>query len=85
MVKIPEKAPDWKNIVKTEIDRIFSYSEDPIIQSLMEKTDRLYYYWDKVRSQPLPPEYDKKIVWALIRLRRQMNSYPAPLEDLNGK
>lgn len=85
MVKLPEKAPDWKSIVKKDFKKIFKYSESEVIQSLIEKTDRLYYYWDKVRSQPLSAEFDKKNVWALIRLRRHMNSNPAPIQDVNGQ
>lgn len=84
MVKPPEKAPDWKSIVKKDFTKIFKYSESDVIQSLIEKTDKLYYYWDKVRSQPLPIEFDKKEIWAFIRLRRHMNSNPIPILDVNG-
>ena len=85
MVKIPEKAPDWKNIVKKDFKKIFKFSDNAVIQSLLEKTDHLYYYWDKVRSQPLPAEFDKQEVWAFIRLRRFMNSNPSPIQDVNGQ
>lgn len=85
MVKLPEKAPDWKSIVKKDFKKIFKYSENIEIQSLIEKTDRLYYYWDKVRSQPLSKAFDKKEIWALIRLRRHMNSNSAPIQDVNSQ
>jgi Fic family protein len=85
VVKLPEKTPDWKSLVKKDFKKIFKLSENDDIQKLIEKTDRLYYHWDKVRSQPLPSEYDKQDVWALIRLRRHMNSNPAPIQDVNGQ
>ncbi|MDP1836096.1 MAG: Fic family protein [Chlamydiales bacterium] len=84
MVKLPEKAPDWKNIIKRDFKKIFKCWNDPDIQMLIEKTDRLYYYWDKIRVQPLTAELDRADVWAFIRLRRQMNSAPTPIQDING-
>lgn len=85
MVKLPEKAPDWKSILKKDFTKIFKHSESDIVQSLIEKSDQFYYYWDKVRSQPLLKEFDKREIWALIRLRRQMNSSATPVQDINGK
>ena len=85
MVKLPEKAPDWKNTVKKDFKKLFLFSKTDAIQALIEKTDRLYYYWDKIRSQPLSAEFDKKEVWAFIRLRRYMNSSPSPIQDVNGQ
>lgn len=85
MVKIPEKAPDWKSIVKKDFKKIFKYSENETIQKLVDKADHFYYYWDKVRSQPLSKEFDRSDVWALIRLKRHMNSTPSPIQDVNGQ
>ena len=85
MVKLPDKAPDWKDVVKKDFKKIFKYSEIDVIQELIEKTDLKYYYWDKVRSQPLPAGFDKKDIWAFIRFRRYMNSSSAPIQDVNGK
>lgn len=84
MVKPPEKSPDWESIVKKDFKKIFKYSENEVIQALIEKTDRLYSYWDKVRSQPLPNEFERKDIWALVRLRRHMNSSPSPIKDIHG-
>lgn len=85
MPKIPEKAPDWQNIIKKDFKKIFKLSENPEIQSLIEKTDRLYYYWDKIRCQPLPSEFDRNEVWAFIRFRRHMNSCISPVLDIKDK
>ncbi len=85
MVKIPEKAPNWQIIIKQNFKNILKLSEAPIIQELIEKSDRLYYYWDKVKMQPLTAEYDKKEVWAFLRFRRHMNSSPSPVLDLTEK
>ncbi|MFV0340403.1 MAG: hypothetical protein ACK5MA_07250, partial [Parachlamydiaceae bacterium] len=59
MVKLPEKTPDWKSIAAKGLQTIFKYSETDIIQNLIDKTDRFYYFWDKVRAQPLPNEFTK--------------------------
>lgn len=85
MVKIPEKAPNWKDITKRNSKNIFKFQEIPCIQDLIKKSDERYYYWDKIRSQPLPAEFDKEEVWAFLRFRRHMNSNPVPITDVNGK
>lgn len=85
MVKIPEKAPDWQNVIKKDFKKMFTLYQETEIQSLIEKTDRLYYYWDKVRSQPLSKEFNKEEVWAFIRFRRYMNSSAAAVLDVNNK
>lgn len=85
MIKLPEKAPDWKSIAAKGFKRIFQFSENETILHLIDKTDQLYYYWDKVRAQPLSKEYDKSEVWTLIRLRRHMNSISSPLLDTNNQ
>lgn len=85
MLKIPEKAPDWQNIIKHHFNEIFKLSEDPSIQPLIEKTDHHYYYWDKIRCQPLPEKIDKQDVWSFIRFRRHMNSSASPVLDIQGK
>lgn len=85
VVKKPELAPDWKSIANKDFKKIFNFSKNGVIQLLVEKTDRAYYYWDKVRSQPLPAKFDKKEVWAFIRLRRQMNSSLSPIQDIKGQ
>lgn len=85
MVKVPEKAPDWKKVVKGDLKSVLKFQNSDPIRLLIEKTDRLYYYWDKIRSQPLPAQYDKEEVWALIRFRRYMNSRPCPVLDVNDR
>lgn len=85
MPKIPEKAPDWQSILKKDFKKIFKLSEQSEIQSLIEKTDQRYYYWDKIRCQPLPTEFDRTEVWAFIRFRRHMNSRLTPIFDIKGK
>jgi Fic family protein len=85
MLKVPEKAPDWKSITRNNFQKMFHFFKSPEIQELIEKTDHHYYYWDKVRQQPLSEEYDKEVVWAFIRLRRQMNSNATPIIDIHGQ
>lgn len=84
MVKIPEKSPSWQKIIKNKPEILFDLPRSEVIQSLVEKTDHLYYYWDKIRSQPLPKEYKKEDVWAYIRFRRQMNMVLSPVIDCSG-
>ena len=84
MVKVPEKAPDWQSIIKKRFKEIFPIQDDPAFQTLLLKTDQNYYYWDKVRSQPLSRTFNKEDLWAFIRFRRFMNSSAAPVTDVRG-
>lgn len=84
MVKIPEKAPDWQSIITRNFKDILKFPENPAIQALIEKSDERYYYWDKIRVQPVPPEFDIEEIWAFIRFRRHMNSSPSPISDVKG-
>lgn len=85
MLKPPEKAPDWKKIIKSNFKNIFNLSKSPEIQALIEKTDQKYYYWDKIQPQPLPKEFNKEEVWAFLRLRRDLSSTPSPIYDIHDK
>lgn len=84
MVKIPEKSPNWKEIAKKNFSEILKLSKFPEIQQLIEKTDQRYYYWDKVKVQPLSKEFKIEEVWSLIRLRRDMSSNTTPLLDIKN-
>ena len=59
MVTPSERVPDWHKLISTNFMNVFKYAEDSHIKALIEKTDDRYYYWDKVRSQPLPSTYNK--------------------------
>jgi Fic family protein len=85
MVQIPDKAPDWHSIIKKNFKSVFSFPQNSDIQSLIEKSDKRYYYWDKIRAQPIPNEFNREEVWAYIRFRRYMNSSPTPITDVKGK
>lgn len=83
MIKPPLKAPQWQQSVKNDFKKLLSFFNSSEIQSLIEKTDKNYYYWDKILSQPLSSQFDKKEVWAFIRLRRLMNSSATPILDVD--
>ena len=83
-MKLPEKAPDWQTRLKKRAEEILALQLDPNFQELQRKTDLNYYYWDKVRSQPVIKKFNKDDVWASIRLRRATNSRPTPVLDVKG-
>lgn len=84
MIKIPKKTPNWKQIA-TQIEKIFTLSQNPTIQKLIDKSDLYYYPWDKVRSQPLSKDFNKEEIWSYLRLRRYMNSSNTPIKDIGSK
>jgi Fic family protein len=86
MVKTPKKPPDWKDFfLKNDLNKIFNFAKRPEIMQLVEKTDRLYYDWEKIISQPLPKEFNKDEVWIYLRLRRSMKSRVSPVQDVKNK
>ena len=45
------------------------------ITALLNKINEEYYYWDKVKHQPIPTGIDHKQIWAVVKLRRRNTPY----------
>lgn len=80
-MKIPEKAPNFKDLLK-----------QPITPELADKTKELirkanneYVYWDDLKYQPMPEGVLPEMVWVLLKLSRYMSIRQMPLTDSQGQ
>lgn len=67
-----EKAPPTIGFIS---QNMIELANNPEIQELMSKISEEYYYWDKVKHQPLPKGAQAMDVWALIKTRRRITPY----------
>jgi Fic family protein len=84
MVKIPEKGPDWRLLAKESLKKVFD-SQSTEIKEFIDKADKFYYPWEKIKYEPIPAGFDKEEVWSFIRFKRYLSSRPSPITDINGK
>jgi Fic family protein len=52
-----------------------SMLETDALVELINKINEQYYYWDKVKFQPIPDGITHKELWSLIKLRRKTTPY----------
>lgn len=79
-MKRPEKAPGFKEIVDNK--RLFELlsstnrSTDGELEVLLERIQKDYLPWEKIKYLPTPPTITKEDVWALTKFRRFSGSQP---------
>jgi len=85
MIKIPSSPPDWKKIIREDPHTLIKLPREKEVQQLIEKANRRYDDWDKVRCQPLPKEFNKEQVWACLRFLRKTGAKNLPIKDKEGR
>jgi Fic family protein len=81
MVHVPEKPPSWRSVIESRPELIAELSQSTEVNTLISKADARYYYWDKIRVQPLSSEINKSEVWAYLRFLRHSKMKQLPLKD----
>jgi Fic family protein len=83
MVQVPERCPDWRALLEKGGIGEAMGSEEVI--ALLGRANSRYYYWDKVRSQPLDVPVSKEVVWACLKMQREVQLKALPLIDMEGR
>jgi Fic family protein len=79
-LKIPEKAPNYKDNIEP-----FRAAELAIkVKDLIRKANNEYMYWDNFKYQPMPEGTRPEEVWALIKLTRLTQDRSIALHDSKG-
>ncbi|MFA4918527.1 MAG: Fic family protein [Thermodesulfovibrionales bacterium] len=76
-MKIPEKAPDFKEIItKLRAPELAFNAKD-----LIRKANIEYMYWDDLKHQPMPEGIRPEEAWALLKWSRLIQTRLIPLND----
>lgn len=76
-MKIPEKAPDFKEIItKLRAPELAFNAKD-----LIRKANIEYMYWDDLKHQPMPEGIRPEEAWALLKWSRLIQTRLIPLSD----
>ena len=78
-MKIPEKAPDWREI----LPEVFTLSSDTV--DLLNKANKEYLYWDKLKHKPMPKGIKPEEAWAIVKTSRSANRKTPFLETINSE
>lgn len=84
-MKIPEKAPDWLNIFKEQMNVLFEAARSPQMVDLIQKANRDYLYWDKFKYQPMPEKITPEAAWTYLKFMRNIQIKKTPLVDTKGR
>ena len=86
-MKIPEPAPNVNDILSKEAffkDIIF-LKKSSEMQSLIQKANGEYLYWDKVKYLSLPEDLKPELFWAYLKLLRMGQNKLILANDTKGK
>lgn len=86
-MKIPEPAPSTNDILSNEsfFKEISSMVGRPEIQSLFQKANGEYLYWDNVKYLNFPDNIKPDAFWAYLKLVRMGQNRAIPAKDTKGK
>ncbi|MBI5144800.1 MAG: Fic family protein [Candidatus Omnitrophica bacterium] len=80
-MKIPEKAPNWIEIFKTNKVNMVELATSSEMSSLVEKANREYVYWDKFKYFTIPENISKEIAWVYLKVNRLSQIRKIPILD----
>ncbi|MBU1924928.1 MAG: Fic family protein [Candidatus Omnitrophica bacterium] len=72
-MKIPEKAPEWTELLRDNWKKIFEGGNTDILNDFIEHVEQRhgYLYWDKFKYLDMPGLFSSELVWAYLKLTRQ--------------
>ena len=78
-MKIPEKAPNWKSILRNNYETVLELTTSSEIANLLQRANREYLYWDRFKYLPMPEGVSNEIAWSYLKLTRlgQIRRIPA--------
>ena len=80
-MKIPEKAPNIKDIIDKNQGKLFLPELSEIVNNLMDSYD----YWSKFKYKPLPKNVTPELAWARRELESLATRQELPFTDKSGK
>jgi Fic family protein len=83
-MKIPEIAPDWKNMSKLNVPTILNLMNSEEMNELSRKANEEYVYWDKFKYFTMPEGISSEVAWYYLKLIRQQQTRRILIGDKEG-
>lgn len=80
-MKVPEKAPDWAEILMRCISPDLATKTFDIVR----KANSEYLYWDDFKYQPMPEGVTPESAWAMLKTARLFHTISFSLTDSKGR
>lgn len=84
-MKIPEKAPDWQNILKDSSQNILELAMSGEMANVLRKANKEYLFWDKFKYLSIPEGVNSELAWACLKLNRLGQIKKIPVRDKDDK
>ena len=84
-MKIPEKAPNFYEILTKQSDKIFNQEIHSKLIEVTQKANQKYLYWDDFKYLNMPENASPEIAWAHLKLNRNSQLKAIPVLDNNNK
>lgn len=73
----PERAPMFSEILKKrDFVELLTGGRNEEINAVLDRIQKEYLPWDKIKYLPHPPNFSPQDIWALTKVRRQSGSQP---------
>ncbi len=83
MVKKPEPAPDSAPS-DSAVEMLLRRDQDPSLQTLLQRANRDYLYWDKFKHLSMPGGFSAEQLWPVLKLARASHRRNTPARDVHG-
>lgn len=80
-MKIPEKTPDFKEIMANCHIPELAFK----VKDVIRKANTEYMYWDDLKYQPMPEDIRPEEAWAVLKWSRIIQTRLIPLNDKQGQ
>ena len=80
-MKIPEKAPEFVEIFKTNTAQVLAAMTDPQVIAFLNKEELEYNYWSAFKNLSMPKGMDPRIVWTCREVRRTGKLVLSPIKN----
>ena len=69
-MKIPEKAPDWMQILRDNSSEVIGLASDMANKKIWQEANTRYVYWDKFKYYPFKEGISPEFAWAYLKFNR---------------
>lgn len=84
-MKIPEKAPNWRDILESNSEKVFDLSRSDEMINLLQRANKEYLYWDRFKYLSMPEGVSSRNAWACLKWTRLTQVKKLPAIDIKDR